>query len=359
MMPEQRDGIAAWGINLEAAICEHCDWRYLLPQGLLPLQCPHCFQATLIALDEQDDDLPHSPPPELVLPFSVSTEVLGQKIQRFSEGMWFTPTDLKAQNLKTRLQRIYLPMWLVDSQVQATWQAEVGFNYEAVSHRDSFNDKRGGWQSQQITETRIRWEPRVGRLRRIYHNITAPALEEHFKLADRLGRYDLDASQAYQPDFMDQALVRLPNRAPEDAWPDAVPALKATASEECCRATNANHMRQFRWSEEYHNQNWTLMLLPMYITYYLDDDQNPQPVLIQGQTGQLSGSKRPSMKRARRAALIIVAVAVVIFALSLVIGLASLYFRSLLPVAGVGMIIALLVGILAITPMVMVWLARD
>jgi len=357
-MPEQSHGNSAWGINLEVAICEHCDWRYLLPPGLLPLQCPHCFQATLVALTEHDG-LSNNPPPELVIPFSVSTGVLGQKIQGFSEGMWFAPTDLKMENLQTRLQRIYLPMWLVDSRVQAIWQAEVGFNYEAVSYRDSFNEKGGGWQSQQITETRIRWEPRVGRLTRTYHNFTAPALEEHFELRDKLGRYDIESSQPYRPNFMDQAVVRLPNRSPEDAWPDAVPALKATASEECCQATKADHMRQFRWSAEYHNQNWTLLLLPMYITYYLDDDQNPQPVLIHGQTGQLSGSKRPSMKRAQRAALIIGVVAVVIFVLSLLIGLASLLVRSLFPVAGVGMGIALLIGLLAITPMVIVWLMRE
>ena len=250
-------------------------------------------------------------------------------------------------------------MWLVDSQVQATWQAEVGFNYEAVSHRDSFDEKGGGWQSQQFTETRIRWEPRVGKLTRTYHNITAPALEEHFALRDKLGRYDLEVGQGYQPEFMDQALVRLPNRSPEDAWPDAVPALKAMASEECCRAAGADHMRQFRWTEAYPDQNWTLFLLPMYVTYYFDDDENPQPVLIHGQTGQLSGYKRPSMKQARRSALIIVAVAVVIFGLSLIIGLASLVVRSLFPVAGVGVGIALVVGMSALTPMVIVWLARE
>ena len=97
----------------------------------------------------------------------------------------------------------------------------------------------------------------------------------------------------------------------------------------------------------------------MYATYYLDDDQNPQPVLLHGQTGQLSGAKHPSMKRAQRVSLIIGVVAVAIFALSLFIGLISLFVDSLFTVASVGMVIALLVGILAITPMVIVWLMRE
>ena len=62
-MSEQDFENPTWDINLEAAICEHCDWRYLLPQGLLPLQCPHCFQATLMGLNEHENGLSGSHPP--------------------------------------------------------------------------------------------------------------------------------------------------------------------------------------------------------------------------------------------------------------------------------------------------------
>ena len=190
--------LASWNINLEAAICEHCDWSYLLPAGVLPVYCPHCFEAPLSSLAGQADSLSYSQPPELILPFTVSNEKLAQNIQHFAGGIWFAPGDLNPQNLKERLQRIYLPMWLVDSDVEATWQAEAGFNYDVVSHQDRFDENRGGWVSQQITETRIRWEPRLGRLRRIYHNTIAPALEEHIQFQRKLGQYNLKAARPYQ-----------------------------------------------------------------------------------------------------------------------------------------------------------------
>jgi hypothetical protein len=246
-------------------------------------------------------------------------------------------------------------MWLVDSQVQASWQAEVGFNYEAVSHRDSYDQNRGGWISQQITENRIRWEPRLGRLTRTYHNTAAPALEEHFEIMRKLGRYNLETTQPYDPQAVSQVLVQLPNRSTADAWPDAIPAFQTIAAEECRRAAGANHIREFRWSAEYPDQNWTLLLLPLYTTYYLDDDRNPQPILIHGQTGQLSGSRRASMKRAQRAALIMVAVAALIFAISLIIGIASIFAPPLFLAAGVGIILAMIIGMLAIAPMVIAW----
>jgi hypothetical protein len=309
----------------------------------------------LTSLAGQVDDLLYSQPPELILSFTVSTEKLAQNIQTFARGIWFAPGDLNPQNLKERLQRLYLPLWLVDSDVQATWQAEAGFDYEVVSHRDQFVENRGGWVSQQVTETRVRWEPRLGRLARAYHNTIAPALEEHTQLQQKLGQYNLKAARPYHAKTITDAFIRLPNRLPTDAWPDAIPTIRAKAVEECRQASSADHVRQFRWNAEYNDLNWTLLLLPMYVTYYLDDDKNPQPILIHGQTGQLSGPRRASMKRAQQTALIIIGVAAAIFILSLMLAIVSIFVQRLFPVAVIGLIVALIVGLLALVPIVMAW----
>ena len=217
-------------------------------------------------------------------------------------------------------------MWLIDSDIEATWQAEAGFNYDAVSHRDQFDDGRQGWVSHQVTETRVRWEPRIGRLRRRYDNVIAPALEEHSALQRQLGGYQLEAAQAYQPQAVQDAFLRLPNRSPADAWPEAVPNFQTAATEECRQACQGDYFREFRWSPDFVDQNWTQLLLPVYTTYYLDDDLTPQPVLIHGQSGQLNGRRQASMQRARRATFITAGVAVGIFVVSLILALVSFTF---------------------------------
>jgi hypothetical protein len=354
MMSEaQPRPLAGWELTLEQALCEGCDWRYLLPPGLLPILCPHCLQTHLVALAED----PHLPvfDPEQVIPFRVAPKLLEQNLEQFIGGIWFAPVDLTTKKLTERLQRVYLPMWLVDSQVQALWQAEVGFNYETVSHRDRFDEERGGWYSQQISETQVRWEPRVGRLKRSYHNIAAPALEEQAQLMARLGAYDLTACQPYSAEVLREAFIRLPNRSSKDAWPETGPAFQAAAAGECQQASNADHFRDFRWQARYEQQHWTLLLLPLYISYYLDDEDKPQPVLVNGQSGQLHGARRASMKRAQRAVMTLLAVAGVIFVLSLLAGLGSLLFPPLLVVAAAGLVIAILVGLAAIFPPLVVW----
>jgi len=243
----------------------------------------------------------------------------------------------------------------VDAEVQAIWQAEVGFNYQVVSHQDRYDEKRGGWTSHQVTEDRIRWEPRLGKLSRSYHNVPAPALEEHARLQKTLGGYVLAEAQAYQAIALQDSMVRLPNRSPEGAWPEARPAFQAAAAEECRKASSADHIRQFSWKPKFANQNWTLFLLPLFTSFYLDDENKPQAILIHGQTGKISGPRYASMKRARRAALIVLGIAIAIFVLSLLSSAAAMFMPALLAIGALGLVIALLVGAGALLPIATVW----
>ena len=338
-----------WGLEVEAVICERCDWGYLLPKNSLPQRCPHCFMVNLTPLTAAVEELPYTQPPELFIPFSISASMLSGSIQSFAQGIPFTPPDLNAQALQSRLRRVYLPMWLVDAEVQALWQSEAGFNYEVVSHQDQYRDF-GGWSSQQVKEGRVRWEPRLGKMRRAYQNIAASALEEDQKIKNALGMYEMAKAQPYQAEALSGSFVRLPNRPPQDAWSDARPALQSAAAAECRQAIGADHIRNFRWQPEFLNQNWTLLLTPLYATFYQDDEGQPQPVLVNGQSGRISGARRASMKRAQRASLITLGVGILLFIISMVVLAVGLGLPPVLPVGIIGLVVSLIVGLGAIYP---------
>ena len=158
-----------WGIPLQAAVCERCDWRYLLPAAEPLTGCPHCGAATLIPLSEELEALPSVRPPEFVVPFALSDEALARGVEAFASDIPFPPEGLNAPALQSRLQPIYLPTWLVDADVEALWEAEAGFNYRVVSHQEHYDDRGHGWVTHEVEEGRIRWEPRVGQLLSLIH----------------------------------------------------------------------------------------------------------------------------------------------------------------------------------------------
>ena len=341
-------GSEGWGRPLQAAICESCDWRYLVPAEHPLGRCPHCSRAALTPLGDEVEALPTVRPPELVVPFAVSPEALERGVETFADGIPFPPADLNAEALKSRLEKVYLPGWLVDVEVEALWEAESGFDYQVVSHEERYDDHRGGWITREVEETRTRWEPRVGRLTRTYDNVPAPALEEDARLKERLGAWDEGAREPYQPAATAEALVALPDRTPEDAWSAAVPAVRQ-------RAAAADHFRQFRWTPEYGKRNWSLLLLPAYATAYEDGEGQAHALLVHGQTGRIHGPRRASMRRARRVSLVVGLVALVILALGMAMVAAGLMVPPLAALGVVAVLVALVVGIGALVPMLLAW----
>jgi hypothetical protein len=322
---------ALWGVAWEAAICEHCDWSFVLPVEQIDTVCPHCHETTLTPLPEAD--VTQLAAPELVTPFSAENRRIRANATQFVRSIRFKPADLTPDTLLTRLQPLFLPMWLVDADVSAIWQAETGFDYDVVSHEEQFAGEK--WQTREKRETRIRWEQRVGRVTRHYDNVAAPALEQHEKLKTLLGPFDNANAESYRPDLIDEAFVRLPNRVSADAWPDAEPTFLKRAADDCRRAATAQHLRQFRWQPEYSAQNWTQLLVPVYTSFYRGDDGKPLRVLINGQSGRISGMRRASMQRAKRFALIIGIAAILLFTIAVLLLVLEAPFAGLAAIVAV------------------------
>ena len=339
-----------------AAVCESCDWRYRVPAGAVLPVCPHCRQAELTPVDSDATSLAAAI--EASVPFSAPDADLSRGLQRFASGFLFRPHDLTAENLHSRMQRLYLPRWLVDCDVQAGWRAEAGFDYQVVSHQDQFDESSKQWQSQQIRERRVRWEPRAGRLARRYENVDAPAMEEDAAVRQRLGDFDLALAVPAGERSLDDALVRTPNRAADDAWSDAVPGLRQRAVEECREACRADHIREFDWTPQFSGQRWTQLLLPVFASYYADEEGAPHAVLIHGQTGKAYGRRQAAFRPARNWSLALGAVAVLVLLVSLlmVVGSSLTGADLLLSLGLIGVLAAMTTGILAILPVAYVWI---
>lgn len=345
-----------WGYEANIFVCEECDWSFVIPQNVSPQRCPHCFQRNLSPNDSiAEDKLNYLKPPELILPFALSDTQLSKSVSEFTSGIPFPPPDLNFQNLASRMKRIFLPYWLVDTDVNGKWEVEAGYDYQVVSHQEQYDDNRSSWRTNEIKENRIRWEQRLGRLARSYHNVPAPALEEERELTGIIGQYDMESAAQFSTEGINQTFVRLPNSSPSDAWPQAIPTIQSQVAEDCRRAAQANHYRNFRWSPDFQNLNWTLLLRPIYSTYFFDDNRQPQPILIHGQNGRTSGLRYSSMKRAQRVSAWIFGAAILACLLSiLLLGLGFIF--PILVVGGViGFIIAVIAGISALIPIGIAW----
>lgn len=336
-------------------VCEHCDWLFLSDPSAEGRSCPHCFHEQLASYDGPLEQLPHSSRPEKYIPFTLSDDALSAAVRGFAQDIPFAPGDLNPTNLRTRLERVFFPMWMVDTHVKAQWEAEGGFDYQVLSHREHYVQRAGGWQEIEQQETRTRWESRLGRLDRAYQDISVPALERHGALLHGLGDFDLSSALPFDTEAVSEAWTRWPDRPAADAWSDAVPLIRARAVEDCRMAAGADHIRAFRWAPVYGEKNWTQLLLPIYTSYYLDDDGEPQPVTIHGQRGGISGQRRSSMRRAGRTTLTLLILAIVLGSFSLLAMALPILNAALFPLALLGLLLAFGLGLSSIIPVASAW----
>jgi len=343
--------MASWDLPTAMTVvhCAHCGEAHLLPGETVPAHCPYCLQGPVA----RQPTLLRKEPPEQVVPFAISPTAMAQVLQRWSRGVRFRPNELNPTLLVRRAYRYFIPVWLVDTRVVGVWRADVGFDYQVVSYQDRYSDV-GGWRSEEVREDRIRWEPRIGRIERRYDNVAAPALEDHWKLLARLGEYDLAQRESYQPEILSGGVVRIPTLDPQAAWPEARMAIDRMAGEECRQASGGNHIRGFTIEAEYQDLHWTQLLIPAYVTWYQEEGK-VWPVLINGQTGQVSGPRLASSRKANTTALVLGVLAVFTFLLGGILALLGTIFSPAAIIGGVLLVIGVLIGLTAPWPAIMAW----
>jgi hypothetical protein len=291
--------------------------------------------------------------PELMVPYGVEKLALAEVVERWLQGVWLRPEELSASLLLQRVRQYLIPAWLVDGHVEGAWQADVGFNYQVVSSQDRYRDGEG-WRSQQVHETRVSWEPRVGRLSRDYQNVVTSALGDRGALMDQIGPFDLDRRAAYRREMLVGAVMRLPTLDPGDAWPQVEPAFIGAAEADCARAADADHIRQFALEAKFSGLHWTLLLLPAYVTWYREGD-DIWPVLINGQSGKVSGVLRASMQRATTVSLGLGGAALLAFLIGALLAATGLVLPPLAAVGSILLILGVVLAVLAPIPAVAIW----
>jgi len=322
-----------WNTGHQPAGCPHCRRAFLVPPDQTAAPCPLCRQANL----EKQPVRMRPAEPERILPFQIGKEKLKTIYEDFISGVWIKAEDFSTERLLERTVPVFWPLWLVDSDIHGHWQMEAGFDYQVQSTKESFSG--GAWHSRKQIEDRVRWEPRLGELKTHVDNVNVPALEEHRNREKMTGPYHLEHAQAFSMKQSGNAILEVPDLPPEEAWPLARPQVDKTAARICATAAGAQHQRNFALKADYGNLNWTQFLLPLYATFYKDDEGQPQMVIVNGETGEINGPRLASRKRGLKIAGMIAGAA----GLLLILALLSLLLTLIFPPAA---IIVVLLGIL-------------
>lgn len=315
----------------EARVCGDCGAVHVTKEAA---PCPACRgETTPLALPEVA--------PEWVRRRTVDRQAAARALQRGGQGVWFRCPDADPGKLAGRLLPVWWPYWLVDVDAHAIWQAEVGFDYEVKSSVETYQG--GRWSSREKTETRTRWEPRVGTLQRRYPDVAVAGLGDQPFFFARLTVKD---AVPFEPGLV-EGPVRVPDRTPAEQWPVALDRVRWLVGEDCAKAAGADRVRETYLDLDPSQAAWTWLLVPGWVTWYADDDGKPHVLRVDGTDGGVEGEWLASPALGRWWALVHAGVGVSLLLAAALTALVGLVLWFLMPVALILAVLGIAEGVVA------------
>ena len=274
-----RQAEQGWGVERRELHCDSCGAVLSLPEGALTVTCPFCASNRVNVRKPAADILR----PRFLVPFKVLPETLRARAQEWLGKGWFHPGELRTSSVIERFTGVYLPFWTFDSNITASWKAEVGHE-----RQESYYDAGSkSWK----TRTVIDWRWENGRVTVHIDDLMVSGSSRLSRpIIERLYPFHLNELVAYAPDYLAGWQAQAYDVTLPQAWEDGKAQMRERARQACQDDIHSGHVRNFSMTADFADETWRYILLPVYVAAYEFEGKIFQ-VMVNGQTGSVSGQK--------------------------------------------------------------------
>lgn len=280
--------------------CSGCGAKIEVYEQCTSVACPYCGSQYVLAAKQENGMMPDG-----VVPFQIDQRQVGEIFRKWMSGRWLAPSSLKTLYQTGKLTGIYLPYWTFDAETRAYYTALGGRT--RVERR---RDRNGNIQ----TITHVDWFPTRGLVGQNFDDILVKAsnkLDPH--LLAKVEPFATNRAASYNPDYFAGYSAECFSRDLSDAHEEAMGVIEKRLYD----LAHADVLRRFdqvrnlRIQPQYGRQSFKQLILPVYTTSY-HHGSNTYNVIVNGQTGEISGDYPKSWVKIFFIILVVVAVVVVI-----------------------------------------------
>ena len=256
-----------WADSQTLVTCEQCGVVILLPAGQTADTCPYCASNRFVSPSTQVEMVD----PQSVAVFKVDPKNAGDSIKTWLSKGWLSPDNLAAEHGGMQLHPAYYPFWLFEGTVEVPWFCDVNVGSSKLAQ----------------------WEAHTGSEFENFKDVLIPGLRK-ITPADLAGiePFSLDELVDFSSDYLagwmaltyDHPLADASLRAREKVIKKVLPGITN-------RVESGRPKRNFstgagKWS----GLTYKLVMLPIYTGQYIYQGKRYH-LLVNGQTGKVSGKK--------------------------------------------------------------------
>lgn len=283
--------------------CKGCGAKVDIAPDCTATECPYCGSKYVLA-DKQVESIT----PDGVVTFKVDKHKAGDIFTKWIRKKWFAPGDLKNLYERDKLQGVYLPYWTFDADTVCEYHAEGG-KHRKVEEKDSDGNK--------VTKTVTDWYPVHGKVKKNFDDVLVKASKNlKASLLESIEPYNTKELVSYEPTYLSGYGAECYTVSLDDAHGEA----RGKMEDELRSLSRSDILRKYDEERnlsvdiDYDDETYKHILIPVYATAY-NYKGNTYPVLINGQSGRISGCyPKSKAKIAILIAVIIAAIAIGVFA---------------------------------------------
>lgn len=269
-----------WGTERKSFKCENCGATSSLDPGVVSSHCDFCGSPKVIEASESADVIR----PESLLPFIVDRNGARGAFSKWIKSLWFRPSNLARESTLGALAGMYIPYWTFDTCANSFWQAEAGHYYYTT---ESYT-QGGVRKTRQVRH--VRWVPAEGTHDAFYDDELVCASrglpQRYVKSIDNFNTKNL---QPYDARFLSGWKAELYSVDLKEGWQRARAAIAEKIRQACAALVPGDTHRNLRVQTAYSGITYKHVLLPIWVTAFQYGQKSYQ-VVINGQTGAVSGS---------------------------------------------------------------------
>ncbi|MCS7075720.1 MAG: hypothetical protein NZ455_03375 [Bacteroidia bacterium] len=286
--------------------CTNCGASTAVTTDIVSFECGFCGSKVINPKATEEARLIS---PEGIIPFTVDRKTALQKYKDWIGQGWFRPSNLAKMAKIDKIHGVYIPFWTYDAETHSNWWAEAGYYYYET---ETYTDSQGNTQTRQVRN--IRWVPASGYVKMDFDDILVIAsqgIKQHrvekifpFNL-EKLVNYDARFVAGWEAELYKIDLAQGAKIADE--------IMDKAIYERCAKEVPGDTYRDLRVTSEKTNLTYKHILLPIWISSYQYNGKTYQ-VIVNGQTGAISGEKPLSwVKIILTVLLVIVVIAILMF----------------------------------------------
>lgn len=266
-----------WGEARNEMECQQCGARTSLPIENLTYTCAFCGSNKVIQRRAPQDIIR----PRYLIPFNIQSDACQKITQQWLGSSWMTPSGLQKIGSRVPFSAVYIPFWTFDARTTASWRAEVGH----VERERYFQD--GEWKER--TVIKWRWESGNTNLQ-IDDMVIEGTARLSPLLLDKIRDYRMEALVAYEPKYLAGLQAQAYDIPLDEAWKRGREKMREQTRQACLEGASTDMVRNFSMSMDFADESWRYILLPMYLSAF-NHQGKPYQVMINGQTGAISGQR--------------------------------------------------------------------